>query len=237
VAEDRYGELLGPYLLSELSIEEERELELHLVECSECRRELGHARQAHDLLRQLATDEPPAAIKGKLLAQVRGEFPGSSRRWYWAAAAATLLIVAVLGAGFLRTINNDSSPEVPLVATALGQDASGEVRVEEVGENLQVKLEVRGMPDLKKNQYYEMWYYEDDDDRNNAEDDDRNGTEDGGRISCGTFRVGPEGRTTVNLTAPASSSHYPEIEITREPDDGDPGSSGDEVLEGKLRSA
>jgi len=237
VAEDRYGELLGPYLLSELSIEEERELERHLLECPECRRELGHARQAHDLLRQLATDEPPAALKGKLLAQVRGEFPGSSRRWYWAAAAAALLIVAVLGASLLRTITDDSSPEVPLVATAVAQDASGEVRVKEVGENLRVKLEVRGMPELKKNQYYEMWYYEDNDDRNNAEDDDRNGADDGGRISCGTFRVGPEGRTTVNLTAPASSRHYPEIEITREPDDGDPGSSGEEVLEGRLRSA
>ena len=237
MTEDRYGELLGPYLLSELSFEEERELERHLLECSECRRELGHARQAHDLLRRLATDEPPAALRGQVLAQVRGEFPDSSRTWFWAAAAAALLIVAVLGAGFLRTITDDSSSELPLVATALAPDASGEVRVKEVGENLQVKLEVRGMPELKKNQYYEMWYYADDDDRNNAQDDDRNGAEDGGRISCGTFRVGPGGRTTVNLTAPASSRHYPEIEITREPDDGDPGSSGEEVLEGRLRSA
>lgn len=236
MAEDRFGELLGPYLLSELSIEEERELECHLLECPECRRELVHARRVHDLLRRLATEQPPAALKGNLLAQVRGEIPGSSRRWYWAAAAAALLIVSVLGAGFLRTITEDSSPEVPLVATALAPQASGEVRVEEVGENLQVKLEVRGMPELKKNQYYEMWYYADDDDRNNTEDDDRNDAEDGGRISCGTFQVGPGGRTTVNLTAPASSRHYREIEITREPDDGDPGSSGEEVLEGKLTS-
>jgi hypothetical protein len=90
--------------------------------------------------------------------------------------------------------------------------------VEEVGENLQVKLEVRGLPKLKEGEYYEMWYY----------------AEDGGRISCGTFRVGPEGDTTVNLTAPATAKHYPEIEITREPDDGDPGASGDEVLKGSF---
>jgi hypothetical protein len=236
VAEDRFGKLLGPFLLSELSIEEERELERHLVECPECRRELGHARHAHDLLRRLATDQPPAALKGKLQARVGGEIPGSSRRWYWAATAAALLIVAVLGAGYIRTITDDSSPEVPLVASALAPDASGEVRVEEVGPNLHVTLEVRGMPELKKNNYYEMWYYADDDDRNDAEDDDRNDAEDGGRISCGTFQVGPEGRTTVNLSAPASSRHYREIEITREPDDGDPDSSGEEVLEGKLRS-
>jgi hypothetical protein len=49
-------------------------------------------------------------------------------------------------------------------------------------------------------------------------------------------RTGPEGRTTVNLTAPATARDYPEIEITREPDDGNPEASGEEVLEGKLRS-
>jgi hypothetical protein len=48
--------------------------------------------------------------------------------------------------------------------------------------------------------------------------------------------VGPEGRATVNLTAPASSKHYSEIEITREPDDGDPAASGKKVLVGDLRS-
>jgi hypothetical protein len=94
------------------------------------------------------------------------------------------------------------------------------VQVDEVGENLQVELEVWDMPELKDDEYYEMWYY----------------AEGGGRISCGTFRVGPEGRTTVNLAAPASATGYPEIEITREPEDGDPGSSGEAVLEGKLRS-
>ncbi len=220
MAEDRFRELLGPYLLGELTVEEEGELEHHLEECPECRRELDHARQAHDLLRRLAADEPPAELKGKLLAQVRGEITGRTRKgWIWASAAAVLLVVTVLGGGLLRTITDDSSPGVPLAATALAPEAGGEVRVEEVGENLQVKLEVRGMPALEKHQYYEMWYY----------------AEDGGRISCGTFRTGPGGRTTVNLTAPASARDYPEIEITREPDDGDPASSGVEVLEGKFR--
>jgi anti-sigma-K factor RskA len=221
VAEDRFRELLGPYLLGELTVEEEGELEHHLEECPECRRELDHARQAHDLLRRLAADEPPAELKGKLLAQVRGEIPGRTRKgWIWASAAAVLLVVTVLGGGLLRTITDDSSSGVPLAATALAPEAGGEVRVEEVGENLQVKLEVRGMPALEKHQYYEMWYY----------------AEDGGRISCGTFRVGPEGHTTVNLTAPATATEYPEIEVTRELDDGNPGSSGEAVLEGTLRS-
>jgi anti-sigma-K factor RskA len=221
VAEDRFEELLGSYLLGELTVEEEGELERHLEECPECRRELDHARQAHDFLQRLAADEPPAELKGKLLAQVRGEITGrTSRWWYWTSAAAVLLVVAVLGGGLLRTIIDDSSPGVTLTATAQASEAGGEVRVEEVGENLQVELEVWDMPNLKEDEYYEMWYY----------------AEDGSRISCGTFRTGPDGRTAVNLTAPASARVYPEIEITREPDDGDPGSSGEEVLEGNLRS-
>jgi anti-sigma-K factor RskA len=222
VAEDRFEELLGSYLLGELTVEEERELERHLEGCSECRRELDRARQTHNLLRQLAATEPPPELKDQLLVQVRGEIPARSAGgwWFWASAAAALLVVAVLGLGLFRAITDDSSSGVPLTATALAPEAGGEVRVEEVGENFRVELEVWGMPELEKDEYYEMWYY----------------AADGGRISCGTFRVGPEGRTTVNLTAPASASDYPDIEITREPDDGDPGSSGEDVLEGKLQS-
>lgn len=221
MAEDRFEELLGSYLLGELTVEEERELEHHLEECPKCRHELGRARQTHNLLRQLAATEPPAELKAQLLAQGRGETLGHSRGWwFWASAAAALLVVAVLGVGLLRVITGDPSSGVPLTATALAPEAGGQVRVQEVGENVRVELEVWGMPELEEGEYYEMWYYSDD----------------GGRISCGTFRAGPEGRTTVNLTAPASARVYPEIEITREPDDGNPKASGEEVLEGKFRS-
>jgi anti-sigma-K factor RskA len=222
VAEDRFEELLGPYLLGELSVEEERELESHLEECPDCQHELDRVRRTHDLLRQLATNEPPTELEDQVLAQVRGEMPARSSGgwWLWASAAAVLLVVAVLGVGILREITGDSSTRVSLTATALAPEAGGQVQVEEQGENFQVELEVWKMPDLEKDEYYEMWYY----------------AEDGDRISCGTFRTGPEGETTVNLAAPATARDYPEIEITREPDDGDPRTSGEEVLEGKLQS-
>jgi anti-sigma-K factor RskA len=223
VAEDRFEELLGSYLLGELSDEEERELERHLEGCSRCRSELERVRRAHTLLRATADVAPPPGLKDRVLAQARREIPACSGGgwWFWASAAAALLVVAVLGVVLLRAITDDTSAGVALTATDLAPEAGGEVRVDEVGENLRVELEVWDMPELREGEYYEMWYYDE---------------EDGGRISCGTFRVGPEGRTTVNLTAPASARGYPEIEITREPDDGDPGSSGEEVLEGNLRS-
>jgi anti-sigma-K factor RskA len=223
VTEDRFGQLLGPYLLGELSDEEEHELERHLEQCNGCRHELDRVRQMHDLLRQMAAKVPPPELKTRVLARARGQILARPwDRWgFWVPTAAALLIAAVLGVGLFRTITGDSSVAVPLTATSLAPGAGGEVQAEEVGENLRVKLEVWGMPELADDEYYEMWYY----------------AEDGGRISCGTFRVGSESRTTVNLTAPATAREYPEIEITREPDDGNPGVSGEEVLEGKLQSS
>ncbi len=221
MAEDRFEGLLVSYLLAELTVEEERELEHHLEGCSGCRDELARARQTHDLLRELTAAGPPPELKARVLARARGEIPARFRsRWRFWVPAAALLAIAVLGAGLLWTITGDSSEGIPLTATALAPEAGGQVRVEEEGENFQVQLEVWDMPELEEDEYYEMWYY----------------AEDGDRISCGAFRTGPEGRTTVNLTAPATARDYPEIEITREPDDGNPEASGEEVLEGELRS-
>jgi anti-sigma-K factor RskA len=221
MTDDRLEKLLGPYLLGELSVDEERELEGHLEECSGCRGELARARQTHDLLRELAAGGPPPELKDRVLAQARGESPARSRGGLrlWVPAAA-LLVVAVLGAGLLWTITKDSSEAIPLAATAPTSEGGGELSGEVEEGNLQIELVVWGLPELRKHEFYELWYAK----------------EDGGRISCGTFRAQQGGQTTVNLTAPANAVSYPEIEVTREPDDGDPGSSGKKVLVGDLRS-
>jgi anti-sigma-K factor RskA len=222
VSEDRFEELLGSYLLRQLTDEEEHELERHLEECPRCRDELEHLRQTHALLVELAANEPPLELKGRVLAHVRGEASarfGSGWK-LWVPVAAALLVGGILGVGLFVKIAGDSSSGVPLTATALAPGASGELRGEKVGENLQVELEVEGLPELRKHEYYEMWY----------------ATEDGERISCGTFRAQPEGRTNVNLTAPALATSYPVIEVTREPDDGNPAASGKKILVGDLRN-
>jgi anti-sigma-K factor RskA len=221
VNEDRFEELLGPYLLRQLTAEEEHELERHLEGCERCRDELERVWQTHALLGELAANEPPPELKGRVLAHARGEASARSvSRWkLWVPAAAALLVAGILGIGLFAAITGDSSSGVPLTATALAPGASGELRGEKVGENLRVELAVEGLPELRKHEYYEMWY----------------ATEDGKRISCGTFRAQPEGRTTVNLTAPALATSYPLIEVTREPDDGDPAASGKKILVGDLR--
>jgi hypothetical protein len=222
VSEDRFEELLGPYLLRQLTAEEGHELERHLEGCPRCRDELEGVRQTHVLLGELAANKPPPELKGRVLAHAKGEasarFGGGWKLWVPAAAA--LLIAGILGIGLFVAITGDSSSGVPLTATALAPGASGELRGEKVGENLRVELAVEGLPELRKHEYYEMWY----------------ATEDGERISCGTFRAQPEGWTTVNLTAPALAASYPVIEVTREPDDGDPVASGKKILIGDLRN-
>ena len=221
MTEDRFEKLLGPYLLGELSVEEERELEGHLEECSRCRGELARARQTHDLLQELAAGGPPPELKDRVMARARGQSPARARGgWRLWVTAAALLVIAVLGGGLLWTITKDSSEGIPLAAKAPTSEGGGELSGEVEEGNLQIELVVWGLPELRKDEYYELWY----------------AREDGGRISCGTFRAEPEGQTTVNLTAPASAVSYPEIEVTREPDDGDPGSSGEKVLIGDLRS-
>jgi anti-sigma-K factor RskA len=220
VTEDRFEELFGPYLLGELSVEEERELERHLEGCSGCGGELARARQTHDILRELAAGGPPPELKARVLARATGEIPATSRgRWRLWVPAAALLAIAVLGAGLLWALTEDSSEGIPLTATAPASEGSGKVSGQVDGGNLQIELVVWGLPELRMDEYYELWYAK----------------EDGGRISCGTFRAQQGGQTTVNLTAPASAVSYPEIEVTREPDDGDPGSSGEKVLVGDLR--
>lgn len=222
MAEDRFEEPFGSYLLGELTAEEERGLERHLEECPACRSEMNRLRQTHDYLLKLAASDPPPELKARVLVQVvRSEAPERpGRGWFWGSVAAALLVVAVLGMGLLQMLTSGSSTRVPLTATTLAPGAGGEAQIEEVGKNFRVDLEVWGMPELEEGEYYEMWYY----------------AEGGGRISCGTFRVGPEGRMTVDLSAPATAGDYPEIEITREPDDGNPKASGEGALEGELRS-
>jgi Anti-sigma-K factor rskA/Putative zinc-finger len=221
VNDDRFDGLLGPYVLRQLTAEEVLELEHHLGECPGCRDELQRILETHALLRELAASEPPAELKARTMARVLGEHTErSGARWkVWVPAAAALLLAAILGIGLLQAISGDSSKGVALTATALAPRASGELRGEKVGENIEFELDVRGLPRLRKDEYYEMWYA-----RDNGE-----------RISCGTFRTKPGGRTTVNLTAPVNAVSYPIIEVTREPDDGDPGASGKEVLVGDLR--
>ena len=218
MSEDRFEKLLGPYVLGELADEEERELQRHLERCPSCRDVLDEVHRAHGML-QAAAASPPPELKDWVLARVRNErrHPQAGRWKIWLPAAAALVVVALLGFGVIRAFTGPSDG-LALSATSAAPQAGGELRGERIGDNLKVELDAWGLPEPGDGGYYEMWY----------------AREGGGRISCGTFSATPDGRATVSMSAPVSAVAYPEIEITQEPDDGNPGSSGKVVLKGSL---
>ena len=220
MSEDRFEHLLGPYVLGELTDAETRELERHLESCATCREHLDDVLYAHGTLKT-AVGGPPPELKEWVLARVRAEArqsPTAGWKVWLPAAAAVLLVATVLGFGLLRMVSGPPDG-LALTATSAAPQAGGELRGEQVGENFKVELEAWGLPEPREGEYYEMWY-----------------ARDGGeRISCGTFQAQKDGHTTVNMSAPASAVAYPQVEVTLEPDDGDPGSSGKVVLKGSLR--
>ena len=89
MSEDRFEMLLGPFVLGELTDEEERALQRHLEECPSCRNDLDELRAADGILRSAASGPPPE-LKDWVLARVRSERrPASGGRWrIWLPVAA-----------------------------------------------------------------------------------------------------------------------------------------------------
>ena len=69
---DDFEKVHGPYLLGELTVEEERELERHLEGCSPCRRELERARWTNSLLRAAVSQAPSPNLKVRVLKRAAG---------------------------------------------------------------------------------------------------------------------------------------------------------------------
>jgi hypothetical protein len=209
-------------VLGELSTQEVRELERHLPECLDCQGELDDVRWAHQQLQEMTAVSPPPELKGRVLSS-KGptQASGSQRRWKTSIPATALALAAFLGGVLFLAISGGSGEVTPLASTDLAPGAAGEILLAEAGgENVRVELEVRGLPKLGEEEYYELWFVEGDE-----------------HMSGGTFRAKPEGRTIIDLTAPSNIRSYPVVGITRESDDGDPRPSGDKVLGGNLQSS
>ena len=192
-------DLLGPYVMGALGPEEEREVEAHLEECPSCREEVADLRLAHERLTDLVNMEetPPPELKDRLLT---GMPRRETRRVPLVAAAAILCVLAVLGVlyytGFFAP---DEVASANLQATDLAPKAGGELRVREEDPNARAELEVWGLPQPGKDEYYELWF-----------------GKEGGRMSAGTFTVDARGRETLTMTVPEKASSYDQVGITIE---------------------
>ena len=96
----------------------------------------------------------------------------------------------------------------------LGQTAPGAKGEVVVGPGDQADLRVSDLPSNGRD-FYEIWLLGDD-----------------GLVSLGSFRVGPDGAANVRLALPVNPKAYQSFDVSLEPDDGNPGHSGDSVLRG-----
>jgi hypothetical protein len=214
-------DLLGPYVMGALGPEEEREVEAHLEECPSCREEVADLRLVHERLTDLVNMEetPPPELKDRLLT---GMPRRETRRVPLVAAAAILCVLAVLGVlyytGFFAP---DEVASANLQATDLAPKAGGELRVREEDPNARAELEVWGLPQPGKDEYYELWF-----------------GKEGGRMSAGTFTVDARGRETLTMTVPEKASSYDQVGITIEQFPNEPRmSAAKPVLIGELEES
>jgi hypothetical protein len=178
--------------------------------------------------------EPPAGLLDEILAGIDGgrsapaeatrpvAVPGPAagrgdrrqthiRRTVRAGAAALLAAAAVVIA--LVVTRGPAITDVVLAGTRLAPAASATAKMHATPSGLAVELDVSGLPPSPPGYYYQAWM---------------KGPR--GLVTIGTFhmRGGPAG--TVELWSAVTLADYPVITVTREPEDGNPASSGQVVL-------
>jgi anti-sigma-K factor RskA len=140
-----------------------------------------------------------------------------------AVAASVVALAAGIGIGMLVAGGGDGTPGGPSLALeGLGDaspGASGEARVIS-GDGGGLRLSVSGLDPSDAGEFYELWL---------LDGPDR-------LISLGSFRVPDSGRTEVAVPLPVPVSDFAFIDVSVEPEDGDPGHSGRSVLRGPTSS-
>ncbi|HET9968988.1 MAG TPA: anti-sigma factor, partial [Streptosporangiaceae bacterium] len=119
-------------------------------------------------------------------------------------AAAAVVIGIVVTRGPVTT-------DVALAGTRLAPAASAVAKLHATPSGLAIELDVSGLPPPPPGTYYQAWM---------------KGPR--GLVAIGTFHL--RGPGTVELWSAVSLAGYPTITVTREPEDGDPASSGQVVL-------
>ncbi len=138
-----------------------------------------------------------------------------------AVAASVVLLVAGLAAGLLLGGGDDDPAAPDGVQVALGpvegrgEGASGEASLErEAGGRADVR--VTGLRPSGSGDFYELWLIGDA----------------GELVSLGSFRVPQSGTAELNVPLPVDPERFSFVDVSREPDDGDPSHSKVSVLRG-----
>jgi hypothetical protein len=127
------------------------------------------------------------------------------------AGAAALLAAAAIVIGLVVT-RGPATSDVALAGTRLAPGASATAKLHATPSGLAIELDVSGLPPSPRGYYYQAWM---------------KGPR--GLVTVGTFHL-RGGPGTVELWSAVSLADYPTITVTREPEDGNPASSGQVVL-------
>jgi Anti-sigma-K factor rskA, C-terminal len=176
-------------------------------------------------LRDLLADpegwaEPPAGLLAQITATIDSERAtptvGDGRRQIRGrrtvrAGAVALLAAAAVVIGIVVT-RGPATTDVVLAGTRLAPAASATARLHATPSGLAIELDVSGLPPSAPGYFYQAWM---------------KGPR--GLVTIGTFHM-RGGPGTVELWSAVSLADYPAITVTREPEDGNPASSGQVVL-------
>ena len=166
--------------------------------------------------------EPPVGLLAQITATIDSERAGPAagrddrrrqiqmRRTVRAGAAALLAAAAVV-IGIVVT-RGPATTDVALAGTPLAPAASATAKLHATPSGLAIELDVSGLPPSPPGYYYQAWM---------------KGPR--GPVTIGTFHL-RGGPGTVELWSAVSLADYPAITVTREPEDGNPASSGQVVL-------
>jgi anti-sigma factor RsiW len=204
--------LLGAYVLGALDPEEAAQVREHVASCQSCAAEHARLAPLPGLLtlaagaEAAAAEPPPAALEERLLDAVARETTTHSRRrprrrLLWGAgglaagaAAAAVVVVLAVGAG------GSAGYDITLHPSAAAPRATAWATVHPVSGGTAMRLWVQGMP-RDANVVYEVRC------------DSPNWS-----ASAGTFRVGRDGKASVNLTTAARPGEYDWIHVVRRAD-------------------
>jgi anti-sigma-K factor RskA len=168
----------------------------------------------------IAAAAEPAPRTPRAPRPAEGVAPGRPRRRLvvpGAIAAALLVALAVV----LLAGHRDGGPPAPAPQTLALRPlpgASGRAELTLNGAGTEAELRAAGLRPSGAHDHYEAWLA-----------DDR-----GRMVPMGTFRVGASGRADVHMPVAVDVARYALVDVSLEPDDGNPGHSGDSVLRGRL---